>query len=84
MTNDLLKQHYLDFVKKIQAEGHNLVEEPILFVWSWPEAPDIVFRLMIGGEVENTEGTTEQVTMTEQDEEEESYGVQMELPITVH
>lgn len=83
MSDDMIKQKYIEFVKRVQETGHNLVEEPILFTWSWPEAPDIEFQLLIRGIDENEEADSEQVSITEQDEEDESYSIQINKP-TLH
>ncbi len=70
MSEDLIKQKYLGLVKAIQDDGHDLLEQPILFRWSWEEIPDIEFQLLIKGL-----DKTDEVSIPEQDEEGESYSV---------
>ena len=81
MTDDLIKQKYLNLVEAIKNDKHDLVEQPILFRWSWDEAPDIEFQLLIRGISKEESVNPEQMTMVEHDEEGESYEVQMELPL---
>ena len=47
--NDEVKNKYLSLVKDIREQGHDLVEQPILFRWVWPECPDVEFQLLIKG-----------------------------------
>lgn len=81
MSDDMIKQKYLSLVEAMKKDGHSLVDEPVLFRWSWPEAPDIEFQLLIRGVDENEE--SEQIAFVEQDEEDESYSIEINKP-TIH
>lgn len=80
MTDDLIKQKYLNLVTALKNDGHDLVEHPVILKWSWDEAPDIEFQLMVRG-ISPEEKEQEPMAMREQDEESDSYEVQMELPL---
>ena len=73
-----MKNHLVTLVRNIQAEGHNIAEQPIIFKWEWPDdVPGVGFQLLIHGSTPTMENSS--------DEEEEV--IVMATPdekITVH
>ena len=60
-----MKTHLTELVRNIQAEGHNIAEQPIIFKWEWPDdIPGVGFQLLIHGstpEAENSPDDGEEV-----------------------
>lgn len=51
-----MKTHLLELVRNIQAEGHDIAEQPIIFKWEWPDdVPGVGFQLLIKGSEDNPE-----------------------------
>lgn len=64
-----MKEHLLELVRNIIAEGYNFNDQPIIFKWDWDdELPGIGFQLLIHGtaplaEMDVPEDSDEEVTV---------------------
>jgi hypothetical protein len=45
--NEEMKKHFKNLVERLEAEGRDLSEEPVLYKWEYPDDPSAHFQLLV-------------------------------------